>query len=104
MRFPAKLTRRLNQVHAAAAKAAAEKALAGESIADDLIRLKEYEALLDLSRTPKRNSLIGAAMVGTACLLLAGLAWAVRIPNTNLHVTVVTDALTFGLTESWHWT
>ena len=104
MRFPGDLSRRLDRSHAAAAKAAAEKALAGESIADDLIRLKEYEALIELSRTPKRNSLIAAAILGTACVLLAGLAWAMRIPSTNLHVTVVTDALTLGLTEPWQWT
>jgi hypothetical protein len=104
VRFPGDLSRRLDQSHAIAAKAAAEKALAGESIADDLIRLKEYEALLDLSREPNRNSLIAAAILGTACVLLAGLAWALRIPNTNLHVTVVTEALTFGLKEPWRWT
>ncbi len=104
MRFPVDLSRRLEKTHSAAAKAAAEKALAGESIADDLIRLKEYEALLDLSRAPKRNSLISAVIVGTVCLVIAGLVWAMRMPNTNLHVTLVTDALTFGLTEPWQWT
>ncbi len=104
MRFPGDLSRRLSQSHAAAAKAAAEKALAGELIADDLVRIKEYEALLDLSRAPRRNSIVAAAILGTVCLLLAGLAWAVRIPNTNLHVTVATDALTFGLAEPWQWT
>lgn len=104
MRFPVDLDRRLNRLHATAAKTAAEKALAGESIADDLIRLKQYEALLDSSRAPKRHRLVAAAIVATVCLLLAGLAWAVRIPNTNLHVAVVTDAVSFGLTEPWHWT
>jgi hypothetical protein len=103
VRFPSNLSRRLNKTYAAAAKAAAEKALAGEPIADELARLKEYEALIQLSRASKRNSLIAAGIVGTFCLLLAGLAWAVRIPSTNLHVTIVTNALTIGLTEPWQW-
>jgi hypothetical protein len=101
--IPADLVRRLRQARAARTLAAAEKALAGESIADDLTLLQAYEKLLELSRVPSRNNLIAAAIIGTACFLIAGFAWAVRIPSTKLHVTVVTDAVTFRLVEPWHW-
>ncbi|HEV2955314.1 MAG TPA: hypothetical protein VGX95_04285 [Xanthobacteraceae bacterium] len=102
MTLPASLFRRLRNAHSTTAAAAAEKALAGQPVTDDLARLKEYEQLIDLARRPTRTNLIAAAAVGAACLLIAGFAWAWRVP-TKVHGTITADAITFRLADAWHW-
>jgi hypothetical protein len=99
----ASLVRRLRKAHSAAAAAAAEKALAGQPVAEDLARLKDFEQLLELSRRPTRTNLIAAAAVGAACLLIAGFAWALHVPTTKVHGAIVTDAIAFRLADAWRW-
>ena len=103
MTLPSSLFRRLRNAHSTTAAAAAEKALAGQPVADDLARLKEYEQLIELSRRPTRTNLIAAATVGAACLLIAGFAWALHIPTTKVHATIVSDAISFRLADDWRW-
>jgi hypothetical protein len=104
VRLSSDIILRLRQQYTAAARVAAEKALAGAPIADDLTRLKDYETLLALSRASERNNFIAAAAVGAACVLIAGLAWGLRIPSTKVHATVVADTVTFRPAGSWSWT
>jgi hypothetical protein len=99
----ASLLRQLRNAHATTAAAAAEKALAGQPVADDLARLKEYEQLIELSRRPTRTNVIAAAMVGAACVLIAGFAWALHVPTTKIHATIVSDAISFRLADAWSW-
>jgi hypothetical protein len=94
---------RLRIAHSETAKAAVEKALSGQPIADELSRLKEYEQLIALSETRLSANVIVAILVGTACLLIAGLAWTTKIPNTKIHMTVTTESLKIGLADRWAW-
>jgi len=103
MTLPASVVRRLRNAHATTASAAAEKALAGEPVADDLARLKDYEQLIELSRRPTRTNLIAAAVVGVLCLLIAGFAWSWPIPTTTVHANIVSDAISFRLADGWRW-
>jgi hypothetical protein len=103
MSLSAGRVRRLRRILSATATAAAEKALAGEPIADELARLKSYEELLELARRPTHANLIAATAIGAACLIIAGFAWALHIPTTKVHGTIVADAVAFGLADAWHW-
>jgi hypothetical protein len=94
---------RLRIARSEAAKAAVEKALSGEPVADELARLKEYQELIALSETRLSGSVIAAILVGAACLLMAGLAWTTPIPNTKIHMTVTTESLRIGLADRWAW-
>jgi hypothetical protein len=46
---------------------------------------------------------VAAAIIGVTCLLIAGFAWAMRIPATKVHAALTADAVTFRLADAWHW-
>jgi hypothetical protein len=104
VRTTADIIRDLREAHAAAFAAAADKALVGERVAEDLARLKDYEQLIELSRSSHRTNLTAAIIVGAMCFLIAGLIWAVRVPSTKVHLSIVTDSVSFRLADQWAWT
>ena len=63
----------------------------------------DLQELLEFSRRPAHRTLVAASIIGAACLLVAGFAWALRIPSTKVHAAVTADAVTLRLADAWHW-
>jgi len=95
------LIRRIQSARDNTARAAAEKALAGEEIAHDVTRVKDYDKLLDTLQDTSKRTRIAAVVIGSTCLVIASIAWMVRIPSVNVHVSVETDSVTFQVARNW---
>jgi len=97
------IVRRLHQARTKMFAAAAKKALHGHPVTEELALLKSYDQLIESSGAVRRATLLAAALVALFCFLAAGTVWAVRVPSTNVRLTIVTDAVTFRLAETWRW-
>lgn len=98
------LIQRLKNARKAAFVTAAEKALSGEGVEHEIARLKEYESLIELSQKSNWPTTIAAMVVGAFCLIVAGLAWTLHVPNTKVRLTVVSDVVSFRPANPWRWT
>ena len=103
MRLPSDIVSRLRKARSATAEKAVEKAIKGHPVAEDLARLETYDKLIAMSGHPRRRNFLVAATVAVLCFVAAGIIWAVRVPTTTVHVTVVTDAVLFSLAAPWRW-
>jgi hypothetical protein len=84
-----------------AARIAAEKALVGDQIVDDIERIDGYDKLISsLQNTAKANRL-APLLIGCASLAVASLLWAIRIPSVTVHASIEADSVSFQLAKQW---
>lgn len=93
--------RNLRSAKANTARIAAEKALTQEPIAEDVARLKDYDALIDTLHGISNLNSTASVVIGLVCLVVASLLWMMRISSVNVHATVETGSITFQLANNW---
>jgi len=73
-----------------------------QALRPELEEIDAYSRLLS-TRPPKkeRHSWIWPAGVAVVCVVVAGILWSLKIPQTNVSMTVDTDSLTATLAKPW---
>jgi hypothetical protein len=82
---------------------AADKAISGADIEEDLKQLEVYQKLL--SALPERRyiEIYIAAIVAAVCLLAASFAWTWRVASAKIHLGVTTTAASMQLFGPLNW-
>ena len=83
--------------------AAAEKALSGVSIDDELQKIEQVDKLLRFVPQSNAKMLYVAGLVGGTCLVVACLLWIVRLPTAHLQLVVMSESLTITLSQELIW-
>src|SRR4029077_2024636 len=99
MRIFSRLEDKVVHARRAVADDAAIKVLAGQPIQEELAQLETYDRLIKLNPPSDRRNLLAASIVGSLCVILAGLAWAWHRPYVHISVTAHVRTATFRLTE-----
>ena len=73
-----------------------------DELRPELEEIDAYSRLLS-TRPPKkeRRSWIWPAGVAVVCIVAAGILWSLKIPRTNISMTVDTDSVTATLSKPW---
>jgi hypothetical protein len=100
-----KLRRKLASQRDDALRQAIEK-LASDPVADvatDIERFETHDKVLAGMPSSRSKELIGAFVVGIACLLCISLAWSFRMPTTQVRLIVTADSVSLKLAAPWNW-
>jgi len=84
-------------------ESATRRLLDGEEVLPDLQQIDAYSRLLAATE-PKRGERkwLWPAAAALICVTTAGILWSLKIPRTNVSMTVDSDTLAIGLERPWH--
>jgi hypothetical protein len=86
-----------------AATEAAEKISRDENVEEDVKKIDAYTKLLALMPAPRLHSIWMPTILAGFCLLIASVAWTLRVPTATLHVEVKTSDVSLLLLDNLKW-
>jgi hypothetical protein len=99
-----KLLKKLEKIRNKKIKQQAERLIKNdicEDIKSDLDWIETSSRLLSYKKNNKLFGLIPPPVVLIICFLVAGFLWAVSLPGINVTMKIVSDSVSFTLSEKW---
>src|SRR4051812_7977029 len=82
---------------------AADKALSGINVDRELTEIDQVQRLLLLVPRSHSRAIYGAAVVGSACLILACVLWTVGIPRVHVQLVARSESIAITLAQDLNW-